>query len=136
MLAGVIATDGGRDGPAGVGDGQGVRYAVSINGANSHPIGGGGVWIGQNHGVKIYPQFADVRTSFAEGVGAGVRVRGDRVGGHDGVAVVGAAAAATGDGEHTTHTEGGGTGSRGSASLERTPKTRKKYEPLHLGGAL
>ena len=77
VLAGVVATDGGRDGAAGVGDGQGVRYAVSINGANSDPIGGGGVWIGQNHGVKIYPQFADVRTSFAEGVCAGVRVRGD-----------------------------------------------------------
>ena len=58
-------------------------------------------------------------TALAEGVGAGVCIRGDRVGGHDGVAVVGAAAAAAGDGEHAAHSEGGGAGARGGAALAR-----------------
>ena len=72
VLARVVAADGGRDGTAGVGDGQGVRRAVPIDRANGETVGGGSVRISQNHRVKIYPQFADVRTSFAEGIGAGV----------------------------------------------------------------
>ena len=56
-------------------------------------------------------------TALAKGVGAGVCIRGDRVGGHDGVAVVSAAAAAAGDGEHAAHSEGGGAGAGGSAAL-------------------
>ena len=40
-------------------------------------------------------------TALAEGVGAGVCIRGDRVGGHHRVGVVGAGDPATGDREHT-----------------------------------
>ena len=119
VLARVVATDGGRDGTPGVGHGQGVRHAVPEVVAQLGCEGGGGVGVRQHHRVEVYPQFAHIRVGFAEGVGAGVRVRGDRVGGHDGVAVVGAAAAATGDGEHAAHTEGGGAGARGGAALAR-----------------
>ena len=119
VLARVVATDGGRDGAAGVGHGQGVRGAVPEVGAQGVGVGGGGVGVSQHHCVKIYPQLAHIRVGLAEGVGAGVRVRGDRVGGHDGVAVVGAAAAAAGDGEHTAHSERGGAGARGGAALAR-----------------
>ena len=50
-------------------------------------------------------------------VSAGVSIRADTVARYDGVAVVGAAGATTGDGEHTAHSEGGGTGARGGAAL-------------------
>ena len=39
----------------------------------------------EDHGVKIYPQLADIRVDLAEGVGAGVCVGAGGVGADDGV---------------------------------------------------
>ena len=90
MLAGVVAADGWRDTATGVGYCQ----TVSITIPNYYTVGcgpgRGGVATKscrrrQNHRVKVYPQLADVVVCLTEGVGAGVAVGADRVGGHDGV---------------------------------------------------
>ena len=96
VLPSVVTTDGGRHGAPGVADSQGVRGTVTDVGAVEVGVGSGGISsIGhrgtQHHRVKIYPQLADIRVGLAEGVGAGVRVRGGGVGADDGVGVVGAA---------------------------------------------
>ena len=65
------------------------------------------------------PEFADVRVSPAECVGARIGVCGDRVGGDDGVAVVGAGAAPALQREHATHAEG-----RGAAAASRAAQHR------------
>ena len=59
----------------------------------------------EHHRVEVYPQLADVRAGGTECVGAGVLVSAGGVCRDDGVGVVGAGAAATRYGEHTTHSE-------------------------------
>ena len=95
VLAGVIATDGGRHSAPGVADSQGVCGAVTNVGAMEVGAGSGGVgsigdWGSQHHRVKINPQLADIRVSLAEGVGTGVRVRAGGVGADDCVGIIGA----------------------------------------------
>ena len=76
MLTSVVATDGGRFWTSRVADSQGVCATVSNAGTVSiYCCTGHGVWVGQNHSVKIYSQFAHIRVGFTEGVGAGVRIR-------------------------------------------------------------
>ena len=50
-------------------------------------------------------------------VSAGVSIRADTVAWYDGVAVVGAAGAAAGDGKHAAHSKWGGAGARGRPAL-------------------
>ena len=76
VLTSVVATDGGRFGTSRVADSQGVCATVSHAGTISiYCCTGHCVWVRQNHGVKIYPQFAHIGVGFTEGVGAGVRIR-------------------------------------------------------------
>ena len=64
----------------------------------------------------IIPELADVTARLAEGVDAGVRVTGGRVGGDGGVGGVGGGRGPAREGEDTADPEGGGTGARGRPS--------------------
>ena len=122
VLPSVGAADDGRCGAPWVTDRHGVSGAVSeISsvkvGVGSSGISGVGDGGGQHHRVKVNPQLADIRAGFAEGVGAGVRVRGGGVGADQGVGVVSGAGRPAADGEHAAHPEGGGAGPGGGAAL-------------------
>ena len=59
----------------------------------------------ENHCIKVYPQFTNIRVSLAEFISARIIVCAGRVRRDDGVGVVSAAATATGDAEDTADTE-------------------------------
>ena len=60
---------------------------------------------GEDHGIKVYPQLADICVAPAESVDAGVLVGADGEGVHDGVGVVGVGTATTSYGEDTADSE-------------------------------
>ena len=94
MLSCVVATNYWGRAAARVGNGEGVINAVAHLGSGF--FGGGGCeGTGQNHGVEIYPQLADIVVRFADGIGAGIAVRAGRIGTDDGVGVVLRTTAAT-----------------------------------------
>ena len=102
MLSRVVATYCGGRRASRVAHSQTVHRAVTHSDAVGCRWGGGDSRGScEDHRVKVNPQFADIRAGGTEGVGAGVAVRAGGVGGDDGVGVVGAAAAATSDGEDT-----------------------------------
>jgi len=88
MLSGVGSTYDWWRGETWVGHRQGIINAVPCFGPFICFEIGVDIWASKLHGVKIYPQFADIIVLLADRVHTWIRVRAGRIGTYNGIGVV------------------------------------------------